>query len=555
MTKSYLPVVASALARKYGVRVQLVDHLDARTDGNTIILPAIASEMNPRLRTLLRGLLDHEAGHIRYTDFSVPISDMLNVLEDVRIERLMIQTFRGCRDNLRGAVEEFLIPLNPIKAASRQNARMNVAIYLSLYLRERLIGFSHVLDAPVKAWRRVTVQRIGDGLLRTIEDLALSGLQSAQDTWAVHELAQKIEALLKEPGTGDEEKTESSSGDSGNDQSDSQSSPESDSGEDEGGNQLGTGDEDGTDSSSSRDSGDDQSDSQSSPESASVEPGLGEILRQALLGEIAPKFTGDMILPRVKLVGQVDCWDPQEKGQAEAIAERLRHQLLSYFQGRTWSRDGNRRSGARLDYSKLSKLRYANPRVFKGPEIRRNPSAAIYLVLDASASMKAEGRLHIARQTTYALCRALTSGWQTEGILLKSVCFPYRSSLQLGLLFDSQNNQKPIPEVFASVSASGGTPLHAPLRWIGMDAQMDPNVRDKEKRIAIIVTDGMPNDINLALYAINFVHESGVQTYGIGIGVRLSHLFHHWCTIQDIRQLPGVMVESLKRALSTPALR
>ena len=55
-----LPLVASVLGRKYGVQVEM-GGADAYTDGKTIHLPALPSEVPDTLLAMARGYLDHGA--------------------------------------------------------------------------------------------------------------------------------------------------------------------------------------------------------------------------------------------------------------------------------------------------------------------------------------------------------------------------------------------------------------------------------------------------------------------------------------------------------------
>ncbi len=103
-----LPIVASALGRKYGVEVEIGGR-DALTNGKTIILPALPVG-DQKAALLAYGYLDHEAGHVRLTDFTAvqpdltaasPLKHQLwNIFEDIRIEQAMGQMFPGCRINL-----------------------------------------------------------------------------------------------------------------------------------------------------------------------------------------------------------------------------------------------------------------------------------------------------------------------------------------------------------------------------------------------------------------------------------------------------------------------
>jgi hypothetical protein len=101
-----LPLVASVLGRKYGVKVEM-GGADAYTDGKTIHLPAMPSEVPDTLLAMVRGFLDHEAGHVRDTDFTAlqearlsPIEmHVWNTLEDWRVEHRLAAIFPGCRQN------------------------------------------------------------------------------------------------------------------------------------------------------------------------------------------------------------------------------------------------------------------------------------------------------------------------------------------------------------------------------------------------------------------------------------------------------------------------
>ena len=86
----------------------------AYTDGKTIVLPSLPSGMEFTSEEVLavRGYLDHEAGHIRHTDFSLvkPFGDahgmeahtIANCLEDIRLEAAVMHEYPGAEKNLRG---------------------------------------------------------------------------------------------------------------------------------------------------------------------------------------------------------------------------------------------------------------------------------------------------------------------------------------------------------------------------------------------------------------------------------------------------------------------
>lgn len=83
----------------------------AYTDGKEITLPSLPDEMeftHEEMMTM-RGLLDHEAGHIRHTNFedwvafaetqSEQARTIANCLEDIRLESLVMQEYPGSQKN------------------------------------------------------------------------------------------------------------------------------------------------------------------------------------------------------------------------------------------------------------------------------------------------------------------------------------------------------------------------------------------------------------------------------------------------------------------------
>ena len=106
-----LPLVASMLGDKLGVEVVIGDMKTASTNGNIIMLPALPMCGEEELSALVNGYIDHEAAHIRHTDFEAIKSSRLNPLEkhientieDWRVEHEIVKRYPGCRDHFRWA--------------------------------------------------------------------------------------------------------------------------------------------------------------------------------------------------------------------------------------------------------------------------------------------------------------------------------------------------------------------------------------------------------------------------------------------------------------------
>ena len=104
-----LPIIAKALGRRLGVNVVIGARSQAGTDGQTIYLPPLPAASAP-LAMLANGFIDHEAAHVRYTDFTVAkpagLAGLLtNLLEDIRVERALGAAYPGSRRNLAALVD------------------------------------------------------------------------------------------------------------------------------------------------------------------------------------------------------------------------------------------------------------------------------------------------------------------------------------------------------------------------------------------------------------------------------------------------------------------
>ena len=103
---SCLPLLACILGKQYNITVE-IGGTTAYTNGKTIHIPALKMDMDKIYINMTRGYVDHEAAHIRYTDFQVLQKSNLtrlqfhlfNIIEDWRVETLLGKHFPGCRKN------------------------------------------------------------------------------------------------------------------------------------------------------------------------------------------------------------------------------------------------------------------------------------------------------------------------------------------------------------------------------------------------------------------------------------------------------------------------
>jgi len=111
-----LSETSSVFGRKHDVQVVFSGD-DACTDGSTVVLPSLAldQDVSDEHAAVMRGYVDHEAGHIRHTDFKAGqklhdecrasgnklLPQIVNALEDIRLERLVMDEYPGAEKNIR----------------------------------------------------------------------------------------------------------------------------------------------------------------------------------------------------------------------------------------------------------------------------------------------------------------------------------------------------------------------------------------------------------------------------------------------------------------------
>ncbi len=106
--ESQLERLARTLTEQFGVKVACQGD-NAWTDGRQIVLPSVPEPISDDLERMMVGYLDHEMGHVAFSDFGVaeqfakshPGNEgLLNVIEDALIERRAMERWPGVRRNL-----------------------------------------------------------------------------------------------------------------------------------------------------------------------------------------------------------------------------------------------------------------------------------------------------------------------------------------------------------------------------------------------------------------------------------------------------------------------
>ncbi|MFE8033039.1 VWA domain-containing protein [Thiohalocapsa marina] len=196
-----MPIVAAALGRKFGVAVR-VGGTSACTDGQTIVVPSLPADS--ALLPVAWGYLAHEAAHVRHTDFAVYAAaaagdalsaQILNILEDVRVEQAMAGPYPGTRETLQAVCAHLLAQGGLSAPDADAHPGTILTSYLLLGLRHRVLGYAALAaeaqraEAVLRAvFPAPTVHRL-QGLLTEVGRLG--------STQAVVDLTRRIRALLE----------------------------------------------------------------------------------------------------------------------------------------------------------------------------------------------------------------------------------------------------------------------------------------------------------------------------------------------------------------------
>ena len=592
-----LPIVAAAFGRKFGVQV-LVGGDQAWTNGKTIYIPAIGEDSDAA--TLAWGYLTHEAGHCRETDMDVytktarrdPLTaNVLNILEDVRIENAIRRAYPGSRkwlDNIIG----WLSSNGRFNPPKKEDPPPKVlASSLLLMARHRYCQQSFLKEDAAKAeevLRQVFPATFVHRYLGLLTDIP--GLNSTADT---AELALRIRGLIEEeaeeppppepPGQSGED------GDEGEDAGDDASEPEDAEGEDEGdGDDAGQsedteGEDDGdragqsgddededdgndadqsegdegedngndADQSGSDEGEDDGDDAGQSGSDADQDDGQGREALRAVLSAGAGDLPGDTFEEVAKALGQHASPSGQvlmpsreqydgDHAQGKAALQRVKGEsakLTARLQGlveasqRTATRTVRR--GNRLDPTKLFRVGVKDDRIFARRDEKVAPNTAMHLLVDLSGSMGDYGNYRTALDAAMSLALALEP---MNGVSAAVSSFPSIQGRndQVTRLLSHGDRVNRRAGAFVQY-ARGGTPMTGAL-WY---AAADLLARREERKVIMVMTDGEPDDFASAENMVQKAAAAGVEMIGVGIGVQVDNLFPVAIRIRSVADLKG----------------
>jgi len=585
-----LPIVAQALARKAQVEIVFDSHLNtAATDGRRILLPVLPipttddpSEALEKLAVLAYGYIDHEVGHVLFSDFGAlerakNHHGLLNAIEDPRQELDMIRTYPGTRrtldalsvqlinDDTQG-VQEGMPPTDlvtmTVHAWLRANLRNEPAYRsisdegMSLIEATLGIGVRHRLLALIE----------GPGMqMADTEDalkLTLSIIQMLQEE--TEKAQQEAQQEAQQDGQGDQQDDPrgQQDGQDGQDgQGDQQDDPRGQQdGQDSQDGQGGQGGQGGQDDPQGDPQG--QQDDQGGQGHASQQQ-RAEALSDAATGKDAigfkdrgitvsqhiaeasndlksegPTFSlGNQVVRRDEPMKSPELGGPLDANQAERASAKLRRKLNVLLETKSRVYNRIKDSGQRLSLRHLTNIAVQDARVFEHRGQIRRVDTAVMILGDCSSSMFG-AEIKVSNGGIYAASKALEA---LRGVKVAAMTFPGN-----GLIKGFDQPVLSVQEKFKP-RANGNTPLTEALFTA---ARMLRNRREP-RRIILVLTDGAPNNAQSAKAVLDALPGLGIEAYGIGILHQdVRSLFAKSSVVQSVEDLPEAIFSMLQKQLA-----
>ena len=574
--------LASMLGARYGVKVQ-VSGTGAFTDYNgkspIINLPLVTAERGQEV--LLRGYIDHEAGHVRYTNRKIfdnarvqrvyLVKTLWNICEDVYIERRMSAAFRGCGQNLRRiAIVLFRGKIAPTTDEPVLEQALSYILYGCRSIPVQELRPEAVVLRDAFPW---------PSILPELDKLIASSAVTKNSAECLS-LAEEMEALILSAYKQEYGEKQS--------QQDSQGQGQDSQGQDSQGQGQGQGQDSQSGQGSQKPltkaeqkraaslkkkldkainkiaktyigSGNitpgEMWETMKKDMAASINAGHGYYssgaediqhkldIGRAIADQIAVnndvyKYTGCRSMTIRKATGY-NLLSQEDIILGDRMAVQLASRMSSILQTRSLVKRGTGSVGTRLDNHRLYRPAVGDARIFRHDIPGRTPDVEIMCLVDTSGSMYGD-KISTVNQTVYAIVKA------TQNIRGCAVGVMSFSSTMESV----KDMHTPVPPVrLTKMEAIGGTYLGSALMRV-----LDCFTEKARRHVVIILTDGMAQDLPILSSALDRAEQNAVEVYGLGIGDDGSYIGDvmgrkHFRKVRQNSAIPAALLGMLGEAL------
>lgn len=561
--------LASMLGARYGVKVQ-VSGTGAFTDYNgkspIINLPLVTAERGQEV--LLRGYIDHEAGHVRYTNRKIftnvrvqqayLVKTLWNICEDVYIERRMSAAFRGCGQNLRRiAIILFRGKIEP----TTSNPVLEQALSYILYgcrgipvqelrpeaavLRDAF-PWPSILPELDKLIARSAVTKNSDECLSLAEEMEALILSAYKQEYGEKQSQQDSQGQDSQSGQGQD----SQSGHKPLTKAEQKYAASLKKKLDKAINKIAK-----EQVSSDNITPGEMWEIMKKDMAASINAGHGyyssgvaDIQRKldigkAIANQIAPsndvyKYTGCRSMTIRKAAG-CNPLSQDDIVLGDRMAVQLASRMSSVLQTRSLVKRGTGSVGTRIDNHRLYRPAVGDARIFRHDIPGRTPDVEIICLVDTSGSMYGDS-ISMVNQTVYAIVKA------TQNIRGCAVgIMSFNSTMES--VKDMHTSVPPVR--LARMEANGGTFLGSALMRV-----LDCFTEKARRHVVIILTDGIADDLPILSSALDRAEQNAVEVYGLGIGDGGSYIGgvmgrKHFREVRQTSAIPAALLGMLGEAL------
>ena len=521
VTMKAMPLVASMLGDKLGVKVVIGSSDTACTNGDTIFLPPLPVDDEGVLYPLVNGFIDHEAAHIRHTNLDVlkgkritPVEKHLwNAIEDWRVEHETIKRYPGCHEHFTWLIRHFFLHDAEVeKAGENDSPAFSVPNYVLLTLRS--------WDVPELFYRceqeAAIMEKYWPGLRSSIDAIMRDIPARCRSTQDSLDFAQDILRLIKQEAQKEQKSTESSVLSPSQDNSERTQQESQTGGEQQPLQEL----------------------LQATEEE--LPTSMDKQIADMISGQCSPKQHKGM---SVAVEGKLTTTELPENliMEAQTISRALRTKLQGLLQSQILRRSSPSRHG-KLSGHGLYRIAVYDPRLFLKNESVTGLDTAIHILLDISGSMTS--RIDLACAACYSVALALAA---IPGISVGVSAFPadYEEDINATVYPLLRHGERVVNSF--SVEAHGSTPLTEAMWYVlGMLSTLP-----EKRKVMLVVTDGYPDDPETTKETITVAQRMGMEVLGIGINTPIiSSIIHVSETITDIRELAPAMFRLLQLTMT-----
>lgn len=506
-----------------------------KPDGSHINIARMPS--TPLGRMLMTGLVFHEIGHKNYTNGGRPdglLGDMMNVVEDVRVDKETIKARPGTCFNLE-AVTTHYVNKGSLEPANLAHALLGkvmaygfgrVLMHKSILPLEALCNemmddafgqeFIDDVDTIIKDIPKLRSTRDATVMAQKLIDLLINppSQQKQQQQAGSQEVQQQSNQKGKENGTGKKQAAKPDDPQQGQDNT--KVSGSGGNGASKGGGKRPTPEE--------------------IAEMLKNKTGYGDLsaLIQSELDDIAESATSSELagIPMLPDIGRLKGnYGKLDEVEAISAASRMRARMLGMLQSIKMQPKSFGLSGRKLANGRLVRMATGDPRIFRKKTETIEVNTAIVVLLDLSGSMN--GRYEVANAAAFALHTTL---FGLKGVAVCSMEFSGKDKEpDVNVLVDF--GKKPKSENF-NHHPFDGTPTDTAI-WAGRVMLLQ---RSEPRKIILILTDGCPDDSSETKAATKRTMKDGIEIAAIGIMAgSVKNYWDNHKIIETIQELPAAM--------------